>query len=87
MNPTQTNIAQPNPILESLQPTNPSDMPRTHLTTIQITDTQKEVIDRAYAIRPGANQTPMTKGDFLELIATEYLQRHGGIQNRLNSLS
>lgn len=82
MNPQiQTPVAPAmNPMMESILPTKASEMPRTNLSTIQITDEQKDIIDQAYALRPGNDEDRMTKGEFLQLISLEYIHKHGGTQ-------
>lgn len=53
---------------------------RTNLSTIQITDQQKQVIDQAYKTELASGQEAPTKGDFLAQLAMEHLQRlRGGV--------
>lgn len=62
-------------IMQSLQPKAPVDS-RSGLTTIQITDTQKESIDQAYSMYAN-EQNKVTKGEFLEILAHKYMSENG----------
>lgn len=48
---------------------------RTHLTSIQLDKTQKQLIDRAYQIYTAESPVFISKGQFLVDIAEDYLRR------------
>ena len=49
---------------------------RDHLTSIQINDEQKRVIDQAYQIFSNSSNDGMTKGEFLTLVAVDYIKKN-----------
>lgn len=52
---------------------------RTNLTSVQINDAQKQSIDQAYKLFKQSSGMPgVTKGQFLEGLAQEFLQHAGG---------
>jgi hypothetical protein len=63
--------------LELPEPTiKPAVRRRDNLTTIQITDDQKGVIDQAYQIFHNGNAQHLTKGQFLTLVAMDYIRNN-----------
>lgn len=67
--------------LAGLQPTNkPRVRVRTHLTSFQLDKEQKQTIDQAYQLFNGQNEQFVSKGEFVEGLALDYIKRFGGKQ-------
>lgn len=54
---------------------------RTHLTSFQINDAQKQNIDEAYKVFKETSGLNVSKGAFIEGLAQEFLQSVGSTQN------
>lgn len=52
----------------------PTIRSRTNLSTFQVTDEQKEVIDQAFAVFQDSGNDNLNKGDFLQMLALQYLK-------------
>lgn len=54
---------------------------RTHLTSVQINDSQKANIDEAYKVFKATSGISASKGEFLEGLAQDFLKSAGGSSN------
>lgn len=55
---------------------------RTNLSTVQMNDEQKDVIDRAYSLFVDVAQAKMSKGAFLSALCLSFLQGKTQIHNQ-----